>query len=155
MCIRDRDGPVLIADQTPFRKLRLKADEIQEIAFQSEPNILKRAWGTWAALNEQQQQQTVAGQGRFDSIFKARSEAKIYLAQLDEKWRRLESEHAAIDAEVEATLERMQGHETAARKARTNAAQTQSLYALHNRKHYVSLHYFNPRLREMHELSTR
>ena len=149
------DGPVLIADQTPFRKLRLKADEIQEIAFQSEPNILKRAWATWAALNEQQQQQTVAGQGRFDSIFKARSEAKIYLAQLDEKWRRLESEHAAIDAEVEATLERMQGHETAARKARTNAAQTQSLYALHNRKHYVSLHYFNPRLREMHELSTR
>ena len=149
------DGPVLIADQTPFRKLRLKADEIQEIAFQSEPNILERAWTTWGALSEQQQQQTVAGQGRFDSIFKARSAAKVYLAQLDEKWRRLESEHAALDAEVNAILKQIQEQETQARKARANAAQTASDYALYQRKLHVSLHLFNPRLREVHELTTR
>ena len=149
------DGSVLIADQTPFRKLRLKADEIQEIAFQSEPNILERAWTTWGALSEQQQQQTVAGQGRFDSIFKARSAAKVYLAQLDEKWRRLESEHAALDAEVNAILKQIQEQETQARKARANAAQTASDYALYQRKLHVSLHLFNPRLREIHELTTR
>ena len=148
------EGSVLIANQTPFRKLRLKADEIQEIAFQSEPNILERAWTTWGALSEQQQQQTVAGQGRFDSLFKARSVAKIYLAQLDEKWRRLETEHAAIDAEVAATLKLMQAREIAARKARSDAAQTQSDYVLHQRKQHVSLHFFNPRLREMHERAT-
>ena len=149
------DGPVLIADQTPFRKLRLKADEIQEIAFQSKPNILERAWVTWGKLSEQEQQQAVAGQGRFDSIYKARAGARVYLAQLDEKWRRLESEHAAVDAEVHAILKQMQEQETQARKARANAAQTASDYALYQRKLHVNLHLFNPRLREVHELTRR
>ena len=75
------DGSTLVVNQTPFRKLRLKIGEIREIAYLDEPNVLERAWATWASMDTQHKRQTIAGQSSFDRTFKVRSEAKVYLAQ--------------------------------------------------------------------------
>lgn len=149
------DEATLVADQTPFRKLRLKADEIHEIAFRSAPNILERAWANWGSLNEQQQRQITAGQGQFDSVFKARAEAKVYLAQLDEKHRRLEFEHTKLKQDVTRQMAGLQAIEANARKARTVAAQVQGDLTLQQRRRHVNVHLFNPQLRGARELAQR
>ena len=149
------DGSTLVVNQTPFRKLRLKIGEIREIAYLDEPNVLERAWATWASMDTQHKRQTIAGQSSFDRTFKVRSEAKVYLAQLDEKWRRLESEHAVIQQEVKTTLAGLKQHEVVARKARSDLVKTQSNYTLANSRANLNAHYFNPKIREARELKMR
>ena len=149
------DGSILVANQTPFRDLRLKSGEIHEISYVTEPNVLERAWATWASMDEEHKRQTVAGQGGFDSVFKARSEAKVYLAQLDEKWRRLEKEHVAIQKEVKTILVGLSQQEVSVRKARADLAKSQSNYAVADNWLKVNTHYFNPKLREAHEAKVR
>lgn len=149
------DESTLVANQTPFRNLRLKPGEIHEISYVTEPNVLERAWATWASMDEEHQRQTVAGQGGFDSVFKARSEAKVYLAQLDEKWRRLERGHIAIGQEVKTILVGLNQHEVSVRKASSDLAKSQSAYAVAGNWLKVNAHYFNPKLREAHELKKR
>jgi hypothetical protein len=149
------DGSTLVANRTPFRKLRLKSGEIHEISNVTEPNILQRAWEIWTLMDAEHKRQTVAGQGNFDSVFKARSEAKVYLAQLDEKWRRLEKEHVAIQKEVKKILVGLNQQEVSVRKARADLAKSQSNYAVADNWLKVNTHYFNPKLREAHELKVR
>ena len=147
------DGSTLVVNQTPFRKFRLKSQEIHEIAFRSDANILDRAWERWAGMDVAQRQQTVAGQNQFNSVYKSRAAAKVYLAQLDEKWRRLEAEHVVIKEEERKLLAFMQSVETGVRKARAESAQAQSDYAIHLRDLHVDAHFLNPQLRRIHELA--
>ena len=149
------DGATLVVNQTPFRNLRLKSGEIHEISYLIEPNVLERAWMNWASMDTEHKRQTVAGQGNFDGVFKARSETKVYLAQLDEKWRRLEGEHAAIGQEVKTILIDLNQQEVLVRKARAGLAKSQSTYAMADNWLKVNTHYFNPKLREAYELKER
>ena len=149
------DGSTLVANRAPFRKLRIKSGEIQEIAYLSEKNLLERAWSTWALMDEQQKHQIISSQGNFNSVFKARSEAKVYLAQLDKKWRRLELEHDALGQEVKTILADLSQHEVAVRKVRSDSARTQNAYTAVNTLLNVNLHYLNPKLREAHEIKMR
>ncbi len=128
ICLRklNWEGSDLVGIQAPFKGHRLKANDIHEIAFLSEPNVLKRSWDIWKQMDEQQRRQAVSGQGYFNEIYMARSVARSQLAKLDAKKSQLMLLKAIKERELALSLKALQSVELAVRKSHVNWSIAQS-----------------------------
>ncbi len=127
ICLRklNWEGSDLIGIQAPFKGHRLKAIDIREIAFLSEPNVLKRSWDIWKQMDEQQRRQAVSGQGYFNDIYMPRSVARYQLARLDAKKSQLILLKEVKERELAFSLKSLQSVESAVRKAHLNWSSAQ------------------------------
>ena len=132
ICLRklNWEGSDLVGIQAPFKGYRLKANDIHEIAFLSEPNVLKRSWNLWKQMDEQQRRQAVSGQGYFNEIYIPRSVARSQLAKLDAKKNQLMLLKSIKERELAFSLKGLQSVESAVRKAHESWSSAQSEVAV-------------------------
>ncbi len=127
-CLRklNWEGSDLVGIRAPFKGHRLKANDIREIAFLSEPNVLKRSWDIWKQMDEQQRHQVVNGQGYFNEVYMPRSVAQSQLAKLDAKKSQLILLKSLKERELAFSLKNLQSVESAVRKAHLNWSSVQN-----------------------------
>ena len=128
ICMRklNWEGSDLVGIRAPFKGHRLKVNDIREIAYLSEPNVLKRSWDIWKQMDEQQRRQAVSEQGYFNEVYMPRSVARIQLSNLDTKKSQLILLKAVKERELVASLKSLQSAESAVRKAHLNWSSAQS-----------------------------
>jgi hypothetical protein len=128
ICLRklNWEGSDLVGIRAPFKGHRLKVNDIREIAFLSEPNILKRSWDIWKQMDEQQRRQAVSGQGYFNDIYMPRSVARSQIAKLDAKKSQLILLKEVKERELAFSLKSRQSVESAVRKAHLNWSSVQN-----------------------------